>query len=105
MLGILLNACVLIALLKLMQDEDVGLGTACLMAIGISIGGAFLVFGCVAVMGVAGIFVGLVLVAVLVGIVVSALYGVELKRAFMIGGSYILINFAVSLAFGGVFGA
>ena len=50
-------------------------------------------------MGVAGIFVAAVIAAALLAIAVSALFGVEIKRAFLIAGLFMVIHIGVGFAF------
>jgi hypothetical protein len=53
--------------------------------------------GLVLVMGIAGILVAAVTVAALLGVVVSALHGAEIKRAFLIGGLFMTGHIAVGV--------
>ncbi|MHC4180755.1 MAG: hypothetical protein ACYSWU_24915 [Planctomycetota bacterium] len=99
MLGILIDAAVLMALLKTVTDEDVGFGTAVLVAIAAAIGTALLAFGLTAVMGVAGIIVAAIVAAAGLGIAVSALFGVEIKRSFLISAIFMVVHIAVGVGF------
>jgi len=97
--GILMGAFVLMALLKVINDDEIGLVTSILVVIGSSIG--TLVLGAVSMMVMgdeAGFVVGVVAGAALVGVLVSAVLGIELKRSFTIGGLYMAINVAVGIA-------
>ena len=99
MLGILIDAAVLIGLLKIINDDDVGLGTACIVALVASLGTAALAFGLVSVMGISGLFVASLLAAALLGVAVSAMFGVEIKRSFLIAGLFMLVHLAVGIGF------
>jgi hypothetical protein len=49
-------------------------------------------------MGVAGVFVAAVIAAVLLGVAISALFGVEIKRSMLIGVIFIVVHVAASFA-------
>ena len=99
MLGIAIDAVVLIVLLKTLNDEDVGFGTAFLVALVAAIGTTALAFGLVAVMGITGIFVAAVVAAGLLGAAVSALFGVEIKRSFLIAIIFMVVHIGVGVGF------
>ena len=63
MLGLIIDAAVLILLLKTINDEDIGFGAAALIAIVAAIGTAVLAIALAMVMGIAGIIVAAVLAA------------------------------------------
>ncbi|MBI3866092.1 MAG: hypothetical protein HY290_29795 [Planctomycetia bacterium] len=85
--------------LKLISDDDVGFGLACLIAFGTSIGTTLLAFALVAVMGIAGIFVAAVLAAAILGAALSWLMGAEIKRAFAIAGLFMLVHLGLVITF------
>jgi len=99
MLGILLNACVLMALLKVINDEDAGFGMSALVALGTSIGALVLGIVFVEMMGSAGFIVAALLTAALLAIAVAAIFAVELKRACLISVLFMAINIGISLGF------
>jgi hypothetical protein len=98
MLGVLLDAGVLILLLKTMTDEDIGFG----LAIGIAVVAAIvaMVVALVAIPAV-GAIVGLILAgavaAICVGVAVSALFGVDIMRAFLIGAIFMVAHIGIGL--------
>lgn len=73
-------------------DDDIPLGTAFVIAVigalGTGAAGDFAASG-----GIAGIAVAIVLIAALIAIVVSALLGVEIKRAALVAVVFTLIHF------------
>jgi len=99
MLGIVIDAAVLIVLLKTISEEEIGFGTALLVALGTSVGTMVLALGLASLLGLAGVFVAAVLAAAALGAVVSALFGVEIKRSFMIGGIFMLVHVGMGIAF------
>jgi len=88
MIGIAIDALVLMVLLKTINDEDIGFGMSIVVAIVASIGTTILAIGLAAVMGIAGIAVAAIIAAALPGIAVSALFGVEIKRSLLDRGYF-----------------
>jgi hypothetical protein len=103
MLMLLIDAGVLMVLLKTINDDDVGFGSALLLALVTSVGTLLLALGLVEVMGTAGVFVAAILAAVLLGIAVSALFGVEIKRSMLIGVIFIVVHVAASFGITAMF--
>ena len=99
MLVVLIDAVVLIVLLKTIVDEDVGLLKACLISVVASIATAVLAGVLSAVIGLAGIAVGALIVAALLGVVISAMFGAEIKRAMAIGGIFTVVHILVGVGF------
>ena len=99
MLGIAIDALVLMILLKAINDDDIGFGTSAVVALVASIGTTLLAVGLTAVMGVAGIAVAGLIAAALLGVAVSALFGVEIKRSFLIGAIFMVIHIGVGILF------
>ena len=99
MLGIALDAVVLMFLLKTVNDDDVGFGTAILVALAAAIATPVLGFALGLVLGVAGAYLAVLIAAALLGVAVSALFDVEVKRAFIIGGIFMAVHigFAVGI--------
>ena len=97
MLGIAIDAAVLMILLKAVTEEDIGLGTALVVALVASIGTSVLAIGLIALMGIFGLVVAAVIAASLLGLVVSAMFGVEIKRACLIGGVFMLVKIGMGL--------
>ena len=99
MLGIAIDAVVLIFLLNIISDEDVSFGKAFVVALIAAIGTFALAIGLVVLMGIAGIFVAAIIAAVLLGFAVSALFGVEIKRSFLIAGIFMVVHIGVGFLF------
>jgi len=99
MLGIAIDALVLMVLLKTISDEDIGFGTSILVALVASIGTTVLAIGLAAMMGIAGIAVAALIAAALLGVAVSLLFGVEIKRAFLIGAIFMVVHIGVGIGF------
>ncbi len=95
MLGILIDAAVLMILLQLVSGQDVELSTAVVMALVASIGTWILAMALVSAMGTAGVFVAAIVAAAGLGAAVSALFGVEIKRSFAIGGIFMFVHLGV----------
>jgi hypothetical protein len=98
MLMILIDAGVLIGLVSLFQEEELSLGLAAVLAFITAIVTWGLVYGLVQAMGPAGLYVGLLVAAALLGVALSALFGMELKRAIMVAGIFMAVHFVLSLA-------
>ena len=99
MIGIAIDAAVLIFLLQAINKDEIGFGTAFVVALVASVGTLLLVIGFASFMGAAGLFVGAVVAAALLGIAVSALFGVEIKRSFLIAGIFMVVHIGVGLVF------
>jgi hypothetical protein len=99
MLGIAIDALVLMVLLKTISEEDIGFGTAIIVGLVVSIGTALLAIGLAALMGIAGVVVAAIIAAALLGIAVSAMFGVEIKRSFLIAGIFMLVHIGVGIGF------
>jgi hypothetical protein len=97
MLVIAIDAVVFMDLLKMINDDDVGFGTSILVALGASIGTSLLVFGLVYTLGLWGLLLSALLAIGLLGVAVSAMFGVEIKRSFLIAGVFTVVHVAVSL--------
>jgi len=96
MLGIILDAVVLIVLLKTMVDEDVGIGTACLVALGASIAVFAIAAGLEPFIGLFfAISIAASVSAAILGVIVSAMFGVELKQACVIGVIFTVVHTAI----------
>jgi hypothetical protein len=53
----------------------------------------------VPMMGLLGLIIAANIVGLLVGLAVSALYGTEIKRSFMVGGIFVLVHLSVAFLF------
>ena len=103
MLGIAIDALVLVVLLKVVNDEDVGIGMAFIVALVAAIGTTVLAYGLAAVMGFFGVIVAALIAAALLGVAVSALFGVEIKRSFLIAGIFMVVHIGVGIGFQSMF--
>lgn len=99
MLGIAIDALLLIVLLQAINEDNIGFGTAFIVALVASIGTAVLASVLVASIGFAGILVAPIIAAALIGVALSTLVGVEIKRAFFIGGIFMLVRICIGVAF------
>lgn len=97
MLGILLDAAVLMFLLKVINEDEIGFGTSVIVAVIASVGTTLLAIGLSLLIGIAGVAVAAVIAALLLGVAVAALFGVEIKRSFLIGGLFMLVHMGVAL--------
>ena len=100
MLQILIDAAVLIMMLKAISDEDVGLGKACAISFITAVGTMLLAFGLGAVLGgLLGVFLAALIAAVLLGLALSALLGAEIKRSMLVAGVFMLVHIGTTVAF------
>lgn len=105
MLGILIDAAVLVALIKAVNAQDVDFLTAIIIAVVASVGTGLVAVGLGALMGVAGLVLAAIVGAVVVGFAVSVFVGMEFKRACLVGAIFVAVHLGVSFgsqaAFGG----
>ena len=94
MIGIMMDALVLMVLLKT-KDHDVGFGASIFVALVASIGTTVLAINLAALMGTAGIAVGVIISAMLLGVALSALFGREIKHSFLIGAIFMVAHIGV----------
>ena len=92
MLQILVDAAVLIVLLKSLSGVEVDLGIAAIIALAASFGATFVAIGLMLVIGVVGIVLAAILMAVAVGIALSLFFGADLKRACLIGVIFTVVH-------------
>ena len=105
MIGVAIDALVLVFLLQTINDDNIGFGSAFLVALVAAVGTGLLAFGLVLAMGLAGVFVAAVVAAILLAIAVSAIYGVEIKRAFLIAGLFMVVHIGVGMGIQMLFAA
>jgi hypothetical protein len=96
---IAIDALVLMVLLKAISDEDVDFRTAALVAVVAAIGTTALAWGLALAFGLAGVFVAAIVATVALGVAISAMFGAEIKRAFLIGVLFMVIHVGMSLGF------
>lgn len=92
MLLIAIDAVVLIGLLKTISDEDLPFLTALIIALIASIGTSILATILATAIGIVGVVVAVAIAATLLGLIVSAMCGVEIKRSFLIGAIFVLTH-------------
>ncbi len=99
MIGLAIDALVLMALIKAINDDDVSFVSAFLVALVAAIGTTVLAAGLAAVIGISGIVVAALLAGTILGVAVSALYGVEIKRSFAIAAIFMVVHIGVGIGF------
>jgi hypothetical protein len=99
MLGILIDAGVLMLLLKTINDEDVDFVTAIIVAFVAAIGTAALASGLALVMGTVGVILAALVAVGALGIAISALFGMEIKRSFLIAFLFMVIHIGIGVGF------
>ncbi|MCG8649082.1 MAG: hypothetical protein MI861_04580 [Pirellulales bacterium] len=99
MLGILIDAFVLIVLIKAINDDDAGLGMAVVISLVAAIGTGILAITLSSAFGLTGTVAAGVAGAALVGVAVSMLFGIEIKRAMLIGLIFMLVHFGNGFLF------
>lgn len=97
MVQILIDATVLIFLLKIVNDDDVGFGAAALLSFCTSIAAFALSIGLISAIGPAGLIVAVAIVAIALGMAVAILFGVELKRAMLVGMLFMALHVLVGM--------
>ena len=94
---IFIDAAIMWMVLTMMLEQEVSLGLSAGLGFGTALITLLLGWGLVKVMGPTGVFVALFLVAVLLGIALSTLFGLELKRAIMVAGIFMVAHYIVWL--------
>lgn len=97
---ILFDAAALVFLIKAINQDEMGFVMAAIIALVASIGTGLLAIGLASVLGLAGVLLAAAVGAAGAGVAVSALLGIEIKRAFLIGRLFMVahIGFAILLA-------
>ena len=105
MLGILIDAAVLMVLIKAVNEQEVDFVTSIIIALVASIGTGLIAVGLGTLMGTVGLLLAAVVGAVVVGFAVSVFVGMEFKRACLVGAIFVAVHLGVSFgsqaAFGG----
>lgn len=103
LLNIVINAVILMVAIKAFTDEDVGFGSSAILGIGASIIAVLLLFGLANVIGgIPALIVASIITAALIGVAVSAMYGIEIKRSMLVGVIFMVANIAVGFFFSAV---
>ena len=97
MLTILADGVIFMAVLKIVNNEEVDFLTSLAVGFVAALVAGLLAAGLAAVMGIAGAVLALIIVGLLLGLAVSAMFGTEIKRSFLVGGLFILIHCAVTI--------
>lgn len=105
MCGLVLNALILVGLLKAMDGEEVDMLTAVLLGFGTSVVSSLIVLGLAAALGAPGAYLGIVVSTALLGVALSALFGTEIKRAMLISVCYLVVQIVMSVAMSMMFRA
>lgn len=94
---IIIDAATLIILLQVVQEESMSFLTAAIISFVAAIGTGVLAMILLQAMGILGLIVAGLIGAAGVGVAVSALFGVEIKRAMLIGGIFVAVHIAASV--------
>lgn len=98
MIILFFDTIALVGLMVALSGEGIGIGTAAIIsgifAIATTILGAILA----AFIGIAGILVAALIGAGILGLVISAMFGMEIKRAFAVGGAFAAVHFVVAVS-------
>lgn len=92
MLLIFVDAVTLFALIKIIQEEDIGLGIAVVVSLVAGIITGVLAIALAAALGWLGVLLAGLIGAAGVGVAVSALFGIEIKRSLLIGGIFTAVH-------------
>ena len=110
MLGLIIQAVILIGVIAWLSDEDFSdyeffdYVKAGLLALGTSILSGAVAVGLGSFVGpLIAVIVGLAVAAFVLGIAIAFLYGVEVPRAMMGAGVYFLVNIILSLGLSALF--
>ena len=95
--GVVINAVLLIGLMKAMDGEDADMFTAVLVAFGSSIINAILAYGFGSAMGPPGAFLGVFVGTGVLGVILSAVFGTEIKRAMLISACYFVAQIVIAV--------
>jgi hypothetical protein len=92
MLMILIDAVTLVVLLKVVHDEDAGWLAAALLGLGAAVVTGIISLLLWPVIGLGALAVAGIVGAVGVGFAVALMYGLEVKRALMVGGIFMAVH-------------
>ena len=99
-LGTLIDAAILMVLIQIFSgDEEVSLLTTFIIALVSSVVTGILAMALVAAIGFAGIVVAAAIAAVALGVVISAVFGLEINRSFAVAGIFMVAHIAVGIGF------
>lgn len=98
MCGIVIDAVILMVILMFAGERDIGFFRAAFAALVWAVGTTLLSFALGAMLGIIGVLVAAVIGAALLGLAVSIIFGVALKRALIIAGIFLLVHIGVYVA-------
>lgn len=98
-----IEAFILMGLLQMISKEEIGFGMAMLVGFGASLFTGIVGSVLITLLGIFGLIPAAAIGAAGVGCAVSALYGIEIKRAFLIGAIFLVVHivlgFTIELVF------
>ena len=98
MLLLIIDACVLLMLVKMFVNEDAGFLGAILLSLATSIGISILLGGLAAVIGaLASILVSTVIGSAILGCAVSAVYGTDFKTGTKIAAIFLAVHLVCAI--------
>jgi hypothetical protein len=93
----LIEAGLLIVLMQGLTDAEIDLITGVVIALVTSTVTGLIAFGLVSLIGPAGSILAAVIGAAGLGVAISAFFGAEIKRSFLIGGIYVVVHILLRL--------
>lgn len=99
MIGMLLDAMILMGLIKVINNDEIELTSGILFSIGTSVVTFIVMLGLIAAFGLAGIFIALILIPIGMTAAISFFFAVELKRAALIAVLFVVIHMAIEIGF------
>ena len=103
MIILFFDTIALVGLMVALSGEGIGIGTAAIIsgifAIATTVLGAILG----SVLGIAGVLIAALIGAAILGLVISAMFGMEIKRSFAVGGAFAAVHFVVAVSVGIMF--
>lgn len=91
---------ILMVAIKALQGDEIEMTSAFIVALVAAILTNILTYFLAAAIGMAGILVAAILVAAVLGVCLSALFGMEIKRAVAAAGIFVVAHFAISIGIG-----
>ncbi len=105
MLGFIINAFVLLVLIKLIADEDIEFTQLGWFSVGCTVVAIALTYGLASALGLAGLIIALVALPLIVGAGLWLVFNLDPLRAGLVGVSFVAIRFAFELGLSYVFSA
>jgi len=98
MIGLALSAVVLVVLIQVISDEEPGFWWCVALSFLTSIAVQLLANLSTTLVGPLGIFLALGAGFGILGFLISAMFGVEIKRSYLISGIYFVIYYGILIA-------